>query len=545
MNQLLKLCCLSFILWACNSKSPNQTNTTLGELQHGFPISEKAQADFDQGLLLLHSFEYDDARKSFSKAIEADSNEVMAYWGKAMTHYKALWGLQNVESGREILNQVGSTKEERIAKADKGIERDFWEGLELLFGEGELKERNQAFADHLSDLHRENPKHQEIAAFYALSLLWSSPKDGSQDHSINAAAVAQSILTENPNHPGALHYTIHAFDSPNLAIQGIEAANKYASTAPDAVHALHMPSHIYLNRGMWNEVASSNENSYGASVRKMERLGLGDAARGFHSYQWLHYAYLQQGRFDKATQLMKDMLSFTRNAQTSSARAYLINMQNFQVTESGSWDLKEAPLVVDVEDLSIATNAQHHFFVSLMATKEGGYETIKTHIELLEDKIAKAELLVTTDGISMCSAGYTRYAPNKRTIIQAEVMLNQMMAMSAILKGDPSATENHLKKAVALESELPLPQGPPDIPLPSYEQYAYWLIDQARYEEALVLFDQGLERTPLRAKALQGKKIAYQALNQADKANEMQSLLDVFWQKELIASNFLPHIKSL
>lgn len=532
---------LAFVLLITSCTSPHKKNTdssvTLGELQHGFPVSAKAQPDFEEGLLLLHSFEYDDARKAFSKAAEVDPNEMMAYWGMAMTHYKALWGLQNVDEGRKILELTGATKEERTEKTEEGIERDFWIGLELLFGDGELKERNQAFADHLASLHKTNPNHQEIAAFYALSLLWSAPRDGSQEQNINAAEIAQGILTENPNHPGALHYTIHAFDSPNLAIKGIEAANKYASTAPDAVHALHMPSHIYLNRGMWNEVATSNENSYRASIRKMERLGLSDAARGFHSYQWLHYAYLQQGRFDQATQLMKDMLRYTTNAQTSSARAYLVNMQNFQVTESGSWNLNDRPLVVAIDDLSIETIAQHHFFISLMASKDEDLSKIIEQIETLEGKIAAAELLVTTDGIAMCSAGYTRYAPNKNTLLRAETMLNQMKAMSAIVQNKQEATEIFLKKAVVLESELPLPQGPPDIPLPSYEQYAYWLLDQDRFEEAINMFDQGLTRTPLRAKALQGKILAYEAMGNMEKAKEIQYLLDVFWQRELIASN--------
>ncbi|MEP3386922.1 MAG: hypothetical protein ABJO02_01960, partial [Reichenbachiella sp.] len=175
MNRFLKVLSLAILTTACNSnKKTNTDKNTLGELQHGFPVSVEAQADFEEGLLLLHSFEYDDARKAFSIAAEEDPNEMMAYWGMAMSHYKALWGLQNVVDGRNILEMTGATKEERIAKTEEGIERDFWIGLELLFGEGELKERNQAFADHLSQLHKANPEQQEIAAFYALSLLWSA-----------------------------------------------------------------------------------------------------------------------------------------------------------------------------------------------------------------------------------------------------------------------------------------------------------------------------------------------------------------------------------
>ena len=142
-----------------------------------------------------------------------------------------------------------------------------------------------------------------------------------------------------------------------------------------------MPSHIFLGRGMWNDVVSSNESSYQASVNRMERKGLDDKARGFHSYQWLHYGYLQQGRYQKASELLKDMLTYTEKTQSNSARAYLLKMQNMQVSETGVWPLADDYMVVKTEDIGIEKQAQQHFFLSLMNFKNSNGSRIQGEID--------------------------------------------------------------------------------------------------------------------------------------------------------------------
>lgn len=247
------------ILACCQPPSNSeQAASHLGELHYDFSISASAKPHFDEGLLLLHSFEYTDARVAFMQATEADPSELMAWWGVAMSHYKALWGLQDLDAGRGVMEQVGSTKAERLAKAENELERDFWTGVELLFGEGEFYERNKAYSDHMGELYKKYEGNEEVAAFYSLGLMWSEPVGRNQDLMRRSATVAASVLEENPNHPGALHYMIHAYDDPELANLAVLAADKYARVAPDAAHALHMPSHIYLQLGRWNDVVSSN-----------------------------------------------------------------------------------------------------------------------------------------------------------------------------------------------------------------------------------------------------------------------------------------------
>ncbi|MEM6522917.1 MAG: tetratricopeptide repeat protein [Bacteroidota bacterium] len=525
---LLGIIC--FTLGCTSQKQEVPSESTLGELQYIFPVSNEASVEFNTGLLLLHSFEYDDAREAFEEAIKADSTEIMGYWGVAMSYYKALWGLQDIPAGRETLARVADTRKGRLEAAEPGIERDLWEGIEILYGNGELKERNKKYADHMAVLHDKYENSQEIAAFYSLALMWSASIDADDEIYKMSASVAKGILEENPKHPGAVHYIIHAYDNPQLAHLALDAADTYAKIAPDAAHALHMPSHIYLSRGMWNEVVSSNESSYAASVRRMEKKALSDKARGFHSFQWLHYGYLQQGRFQKAEELLKDMLNYVEITQTKSARSYLLKMQSMQVSETGKWALSEDPMIVKTGDIGIEKQAQQHFFLSLMDFKSGVSAGILQQVDSLSRKIDAAELLVTSAGISMCSAGPTRYAPNKKSIANAKTMLYQMQAMHAMLLGNPKEAEHYFLEATSLEVKGEYAYGPPDVVYPSFEHYGYWLLEQGRYDDAIIQFDISLKRAPLRAMALKGKIRALEALGKMGEAAIIQSKLGEFWQ---------------
>ena len=527
------------LISACQSAPVENTTeeSNLGVLNHQFDISELAQENFDKGLLLIHSFEYDDANEAFEGAIDQDSTEVMAYWGAAMSHYKALWGLQNIEAGRAVLSRLAPTKEERLAIANGKIEEDFLEAVEILYGDGELFERNKAYADHMGQLYSKYQGNQEVAAFYALGLMWSV--EGGRDPAIfdKSASVASGILEENPQHPGALHYLIHANDDPDYAKLSKIAADQYSKVAPDAAHALHMPSHIYLALGMWNDVVASNEQSYAASISRMERKGLDDKARGYHSYAWLHYGYLQQGRYDKAEALLKDMHTYTERSPSRGAKSYLVTMQNAQKVESGEWPEGIEPMYIDYGDLGLSSKSSQHFFKALIAFENDNVAAIKEEIATVETLVIGAELVVSDNGIAICSAGPTRYAPNQSDIYKANVLINQMKAMIAMLESDDNKTEEYLIAATDFEDKSEYSYGPPDIPLPSYEQYGEWLLTKNRPEDAIVQFDRSLENAQNRAKALHGKIKALTMLARMEEADAIKEVLNGFWREHLVASN--------
>lgn len=528
ISTLSKLTLALMILSACQAPK-QQESFQLGQLNHQFKINKKAQEPFERGLLLLHSFEYDDAREAFIEARNSDPKELMAYWGEAMSHYKALWGLQNEDSGRAVIQRAGMHQEDRYKLASGPLELDFWKGIEILYGEGSLDARNQQYADHMATSYERYPDNQEVAAFYALALMWTESDGRTQEVSGLSAQIARGILEENPLHPGALHYLIHANDDPDYAALSIVAADEYAQVAPDATHALHMPSHIYLALGMWNEMVASNESSYAASVSRMERKELGDEARGYHSYAWLHYGYLQQGRFDKAEELLRDMHRYVKSANMKYTRRYLISMQNAQLVESGQWIEGLDPMIVRTDDLGLTSQAGQLFFQSMLAYEEGDSTSIATNIDSLENKIAAAELIVIEKTISICGSGPTRYAPDKSDIMRANVIVNQMNALISMLAKDTELTELYLLAATNLEDEVEYSYGPPDIPYPSFEQYGEWLLTQDREEEALAMFERSLGVAKNRTRALDGKINALNLMGEKEAVDSVRMIIEQYW----------------
>ena len=168
---------IALIFMSCSPQkgskdSMDSADVALGKLEDSFTLNPTVQAKFDEGMLLLHSFEYDDALTAFEEATALDSTEILTHWGEAMCHYKALWKLQNTDNGKAIVARIGNSREERLASIEDPLEKELWEVVEIMYGEGEFEERNNQIKDHLGSLHEKYPTHQEIAAFYALSLVW-------------------------------------------------------------------------------------------------------------------------------------------------------------------------------------------------------------------------------------------------------------------------------------------------------------------------------------------------------------------------------------
>lgn len=523
---------LALIIISCSPKeqasAPIESDEiVLGKLQHNFTLNKATQEKFEEGLLLLHNFEYDDALVAFEEATAQDSTEVLTHWGEAMCHYKALWRLQNTEKGRAILSRLGNTKEERLASIDDPLEKAMWELVEIMYGEGQFDERNKMITEHLASLYEQYPKHQEIAAFYALSLIWSTEEygDGSDDLRL-AASIADNIIKVNPLHPGALHYKIHALDGPTSAKDAHAAADAYAKVAADAAHALHMPSHIYLALGEWEGVVNSNQVSYDASVARMENLELTDGDRGYHSFAWLHYGLLQQGRYAEAEQILNDMLTYVPKDPTKGARGYLLGMQSRQLAESG--EVSPETLLdtnVKVDDIGLMAKLVRSFLRAQLAYQNEDTNTMKDEIKWLSTQIFIASQQVEGDGIAMCAAGTSRYAPTENAINSAKVVIAQIQGMKALIEGNDDQFEAYMKQAVALEDQTNYPTGPPRITKPSFEQYGEWLLTKGNYTEAIEQFDKALERMPRRSKALIGKLTALKALDQQDEAELVQDEL--------------------
>ncbi len=242
--------------------------STLGKVDFPTSGSPAAQACFLRGLAALHSFWYEEAASQFRECTKAEPDFMMGYWGEAMTYNHPIWAEQDAESARKVLAKIVNTF--RLTAR----ERDYIAAVKMLYGTGDKLDRDLAYSRAMERIYKEYPDDLEAACFYALSLLGTvRPGDKGFSRQMRAGAIVMDVYQKNPNHPGAAHYMIHAFDDPEHAILALPAARRYAEIAPEAHHARHMPAHIFLQLGMWPEEVASNISAWQASVNWVERKG--------------------------------------------------------------------------------------------------------------------------------------------------------------------------------------------------------------------------------------------------------------------------------
>ena len=301
----LRFLLLTVVLLAAAQPTGGSAQTAgLGSVSFPNSGAPRAQAPFLRGLALLHSFEYADAAEAFREAQRVDSGFAMAYWGEALTYDHPLWGehdfhgcARSARAAGEWDGARGSHEGECAGAGLPGCRGGPVRG-------GRLKERRRAYQAAMARVQEDYPTDLEGASLRALALL-SLRTGGKSDlrPSVQAAAIVEDVLRRNPTHPGATHYLIHAYDDPLLAPLGLPVARRYARIAPKAEHALHMPSHIFVHLGLWDDVVSSNEAAWTASKAWVKRKGRPNEDLDLHAAAWLHYGYLQQGRYARAKAL--------------------------------------------------------------------------------------------------------------------------------------------------------------------------------------------------------------------------------------------------
>jgi tetratricopeptide (TPR) repeat protein len=493
------------------------TPAVLGRIS--FPNSgpPAAQPAFIRGVLLLHSFEYDDAIAAFREAERIDPNFALAYWGEALSYNQPLWYHEEVGKARAALARLAPSPAARQARAPTAREKGYLDAVERLFGlrGGDLgvsdvskAARDQAYCDRMAALSSANPADDEAAAFYALSLLATIP-EGQRNpaRSLKAGGIATAILKRNPEHPGAAHYALHAFDDGEHAAMGLEAARIYARIAPASSHAQHMPSHAFLPLGLWDEASKSDEAAWQTSVDLAKRKGLSSAQHDFHALGWLHYEYLQQGRFDKAQSLVAFVDTALMSPQNTanlpnhanhveseigrgngplSLLSERASMRARFVVESGRWDLmKGQPSFDNVDEL---------FALGLASIRLGDRGRAEAALEQLQ--------------------GARTAAPDPDNKRLAEIMYRQIGGLYQILRGEKAEGLAALASASRLESQLPRPIARPYPIKPAGELYAEALLAAGDAPGAAREFQAALQRTPRRAASLIGLARAAAAAKQ-------------------------------
>ena len=500
-------------------------SSNLGQIDFPTSGSPEAQAHFLQGALLLHSFEFDDAREEFQKASEIDPGFAMAYWGESLTHHKLLWQQHDQKTGQAALEKLASSAEARLEKAPTEREKGYLRAAEVLFfGKGDKKARSRAYVDAMGQLTRQFPDDLEAASFYAVAILGTT--DGERDFRtyMRAAGIVEEVYAKNPQHPGAVHYLIHSYDDPVHAPLGLRAARVYAKIAPAAAHALHMPSHIFVALGMWRETAASNVDSWAAADARVKRKGLTVKDRSYHALWWLHYTYLQQGRYREAEKQLQIMEEDVAELSVPITRRHMAAMRAAHVVETRQWDMAARAADLDLTGVRGEQAVAHWFASGMAAAKTGDVRGARQALAALQKMTAESAKV---------------YGSQEQA---GKVMDLQLQSLIAFATGGKKKALQLIQQASAAEDKMALSYGPPSPVKPTHEQFGELLLELNNPTEARNEFERALERAPRRALSLLGlARAAAESGDAAASKNAYRELHDVWSQ----ADEDLPELKEI
>jgi hypothetical protein len=461
-----------------------------------FPIScnAAAQRSFERAMALLHSFWWEQGVTAFQAVTAADSTCAMGYWGLALN----AWG--NPFTGGPGGNAgKGEALRRGAAAADRAIalgsatprEQGFLAALGALYGGSDSipnARRLQAYSDTLARVYRDFPTDTEVAIYYALSLVATASKtDTTFARQKHAAAILNPLFQRSPEHPGLAHYIIHANDSPQLSILGLDAARRYAQIAPSAPHAQHMPSHIFIRRGLWDETIAANQRSFDAGVEYARAHQTGVAPEQFHALDYMVYAYLQEGKDGEArrTVALAQKLKATLNTDLLLANYNRVAMEARVPLERGDWS-EASRLPIRATQSSIG-KALAHFARGIGAARLG--DTARANVEAAA--LAEIEAAMVRRGDSE----WSRVVGIKRQAVGAWI---------ALAAGDTAAALRDAKAAADVEDVTEKHPVTPGELLPARELYGDMLLAVGRYAAAGAAYEATLGREPNRARSLYG-----------------------------------------
>jgi hypothetical protein len=480
----------------------------LGEVHFAISCVGVAQSEFNRAVALLHSFQFSRAIDDFNVVLREDPACAMAYWGIALSDWSNPFAPGQKDQGQLQLGQQSAERGKALgAKTER--EQAYLAAVGQLYGDFEStpqQVRLLAYRDAMEDVAARYPEDHEAQIFYALALAAAEdPGDKSYADLLKAGAILEKLFAEEPTHPGLAHYIIHAYDVPALAGRALVAAQRYAQIAPDAPHALHMPSHTFTRLGYWQESIDSNVAAAAAAQRQ------GQTAEELHARDYEIYAYLQTGQDEAAARIVNALPEiasrFDPKAELIGAgppsagyfalaaipARYALERQDWQQAERLA--LSETPFPY--------TDAMTWFARGLGAARLGhaaAANEAATALRRIQERLSKAH-----------ESYWAR---------QVEIQATAVAAWSALATGKSEEALRQMDSAAKLEDETEKSAVTPGPLSPARELLGEMLLDMNEPGKALVQFEATLKKEPRRFRSLYGSARAAQLSGSRDRSQK-------------------------
>ena len=481
---------------------------SLGTVHFPVSCSPRAQAAFDRAMALLHHMTYPQARAAFQGVAQLDPRCAMARWGFAMTLFQPLWptrpGPEDIRRGREAL------REARAPGAPTERERLYLEAAAAFFAEpdsADYWERIRRWRQGMERVHEAFPEDPEAAAWLALAELAVAPGAAvTRTHSDRAAELLLGVYRRNPDHPGAMHYLIHANDMPGRERESPEIVRRYESVTPRNPHALHMPTHIYTRLGDWDAVVRGNLGAADAALEHpvgTEGQLVWDEFP--HAIEYLVYAYLQLGADDRALVELRRLRSTGPLEPTFKTAFHLASTRARYALERRDWSGAMALVPRDPASLDWDRFAWPEA-VTWFARGLGA-----AHERRLDSAGAAAARLAELEA----AAGRSGEVLFARQIGVLRLLVEGWVAHAA---GRPDSGATLVRRAAELETSTPKHAVTPGPTLPAHELLGDMRLEQRRPAEALEAYRRALQLYPRRLNSVLGAARAARAAHEEDLA---------------------------
>ena len=490
----------------------------LGKVEFPVSCSGKAQVEFNRAVALLHHMTYPQSREAFEQVAITDPQCAMAHWGIAMTLFQPLWPTRP----RPEVLQRGWQEVQRARALQPPTERErlFVAAVEAFFFEPASSDywlRIRRWEQASEKVYAAFPDDQEAAAFYALAHLAVAPSDStSRSYSDRAAEILLRVYERNPDHPGAMHYLVHANDAPGRERESLEITRKYESAAPRNPHALHMPTHIYTRLGDWDGVIRGNLLAADAALE----YPAGDHGEFVwdefpHAIEYLVYAYLQKGADDRAAAQLQRLRATESLEPTFKTAFHLASTQARYVLERRDWNA--AVLIIPREPATLDWDR----FAWPEAIAQFARGLGAAHLGKIDEAKAIGTRLGELEAATR-KAGEDLFARN------IQMLRLELSAWRAHVEGKGESSVALMVEASELEASTPKHPVTPGPTLPADELLGDLLMEQERPAVALVAYRRAMERYPRRFNSLLGAARAARTLGDESLARTFyQELLEV------------------
>jgi hypothetical protein len=487
----------------------------LGAVRLPTSCNDEANGHVQRGLALLHHMMYESAHKSFAAAASVQPACGIAYWGQAMTFVHPLWSDPPPAATFDKGAVLADTAMAQGKKTDR--ERAYVEAVQAYYKQGKSNKEApnlRAFASAWAAVHAKYPDDPDAALFYALGqLATADPSDKTFAQQRRAGELVEKVFARFPDHPGAHHYFIHAYDYPPLAMRALEVARAYGRIAPEVPHALHMPTHIFTRIGAWQDSIAWNERSAAAALANPVAGAV--SLHYLHALDYLAYSYLQRGQDDEAARVRATLQSLQSPVQTEMASAYAFAAIPARVTlERQNW--AEAAVLEPRSPTSFpwasypAVEAITHFARALGAARSGGGESARQSLASLAELRDRAA------------------ATNAYWGTQVEIQRLSAAAWLTLAEGKHTEALATMRQAADLESSTEKHPVTPGEVLPARELLADMLLERREYAAARKEYAATLERSPNRFNSVYGIARAAELASEGAVATEFyRKLLDL------------------